>query len=441
MSFKTDRLAALFPDVYAARERDSLLHQVLDALAAELVNSDAAVKDLLKSHWIDYAGAGGLDGLGALLGVVRRRLPDGTPEGDETFRPLLKSTVLSFIGGGTVEAIKGAVRAALGLPYDLELFAKQIAGPGGAVNRGLADLVAGLDRLVKIEEFSPKTEVVLGSALPTAVGSTTTLDVNFATVEPVVPRIEWTFTQGGGRHLSLVRQDSGAGIASRDEFVVPEGSTLLLAGEGATGFSASIGTTDVSSWFADLTGAAPPALPEVPAGGSRWVFSAARAGEFGFAAYDGGDTFDAAAFTVRMAWVRYQPLTFDVVVPYFVEAAVKRILAGTGYENRFRVFKGLSLDAIQKVVDDKRAAGVRGMVQYSLSLPGESSEKTPWEEHAVVERFSATAEHRHAETHDTFEDLLVGALSSALETHDASEHFAIGGVFDVAVSDGSFGFQ
>jgi len=72
-----------------------------------------------------------------------------------------------------------------------------------------------------------------------------------------------------------------------------------------------------------------------------------------------------------MAWIRYQPLTFDVVVPYFVDAAVKRVLAGTGYEKRFRV-SGLSLDAIQRVVDSKRAAGVRGMVQYSLSLPGES---------------------------------------------------------------------
>ncbi len=441
MSFKTDRLAALFPDVYAAREADSLLHRLLDALAGELLRSDAAVKDLLKSHWIDYATGGGLDGLGALLGVVRRRLPDGTAEGDDTFRPLLKSTVLSFIGGGTVEALKGAIRAALGLPYDLRLFERRLAAAGGKPGKGVADLIAGLDKLVRIEEFSPKAEVVLGNALPMAGGSSATLEVSFTTIQPVTPRIEWTFTQGGGRHLSLVRQDSGAGIASREEFGVPQGSTLVLAEDGSGRFSASIGTSDVSAWFVDIGGTAPAMLPKVPTGDSKWIFSAARAGEFAFAAYDSGETFDAAAFAVRMAWIRYQPLTFDVVVPYFVDAAVKRVLAGTGYEKSFRVFAGLSLDAIQRVVDTKRAAGVRGMVQYSLSLPGESSERVPWEDHAAGEKLSAALDHRHGESHDADEDLLVGALGSALEVHDAHEHFAIGGVFDVAVSDGSFGFQ
>lgn len=441
MSFKTDRLAALLPDVYAAREGDSLLHRLLDALAAELLHSDAAVKDLLKSHWIDHASGGGLDGLGSLLGVARRRLPDGTREGDDTFRPLLKSTVLSFVGGGTVEALKGAIRAALGLPYDLALFERQLVGPGGKTSTGMADLIAGLDRLVRIEEFSPKAEVVLGNAPASAGGSSATLEVNFATIEAVAPRIEWSFTQGAGRHLSLVRQDSGAGVASREEFVVPQGSTLVLAEDASGRFSASIGTSEVSDWFVDIGGTAPAVLPKVPTGDSKWVFSAARAGEFGFSTYDSGETFDAPAFAIRMAWIRYQPLTFDVVVPYFVDAAVKRILAGTGYEKRFRVFAGLSLDAIQRVVDSKRAAGVRGMVQYSLSLPGESSERVPWEDHAAGEHFSAALDHRYGEQHDADEDLLVGALGSAREVHDAHERFAIGGVFDVAVSDGSFGFQ
>jgi hypothetical protein len=441
MSFKTDRLVALFPEVYASREGDSLLHRILDAFGAELVHADTAVKDLLKSHWIDYAKAGGLDGLGALFGVSRRLLPDATAEGDDTFRPLVKATVPSFIGGGTVEAIKGAVRAALGLPYDLALLEKQLVGPSGSLSTGISDLVAGLSALVKVDEFSPKTEVVLGSASPTATGSSAALDVNFTTVQPVAPRIEWTFTQGGGRHLSLVRQDSGAGIVSKGHFEVPQGATLVLAGEGVAQFSASIDTTDVSSSFVDVDGTSPPQLPEVPAGGSKWIFSAGGAGQFDLSAFDRGETFNAAAFSVRMEWIRYQPLMFDVVVPYFVDAAVKRIVAGTGYEHRFKVFKGLSLDAIQQVVDRNRAAGVRGMVQYSLSLPGESSEKTPWEDHAATETFSGVIQSQRAETHDVGESLAVGAFDSALETHDTAEHFAIGGVFNVAVFDGSFGFQ
>jgi hypothetical protein len=441
LSFKTDRLGALFPEVYASREGESLLHRLLDAFGAEFIHADTAVKNLLKSHWIDYATGGGLDGLGALFGVSRRLLPDGTPEGDDTFRPLVKATVPSFIGGGTVEAIKGAVRAALGLPYDLTLLQRQLAGAGSDVSKGISDLIAGLAALVKVEEFSPKSEVILGSASAAAGGSTTALDLNFATVQTVAPRIEWSFTRGGARKLSLVRQDSGAGIKSKGLFEVQQGATLVLAGEGVTQFSASIGTTDVTSVFVDVDGISAPRLPDVPAGSSRWVFSAGGAGTFDNSTFDRSETFDAAAFSVRLELTRYQPLIFDVVVPYFVDAAVQRIVAGTGHEKRFKVFKGLSLDAMQKVVDQSRAAGVRGMVQYSLSLPGESDEKTPWEDHAATEAFSGVFEQHSVETQDATDDMLVGALGSALETHDAAENFALGGVFNVSVFDGSFGFQ
>ena len=58
---------------------------------------------------------------------------------------------------------------------------------------------------------------------------------------------------------------------------------------------------------------------------------------------------------------------FDVVVRYFVDAAVRRILAGTGYENRFRVFKGLSLDAIQKWTVRKSDKNAYGMVVTSYN--------------------------------------------------------------------------
>ena len=441
MSFKTDRLVALFPEAYAARERDALLHRLLDGLGSELMHADAAVKDLLKSHWIDYTKGGGLDGLGALLGVARRLLPDGTPEGDDTFRPLIRATVPSFIGGGTVEAIKGAVRAALGLPYDLALLQKQLAGPGGNVSQGIADLVTGFAALVRVEEFSPKSEVMLGSAVPTATGSTAAVDVNFATIQELPPRIVWAFTRGSGGHLSLVRQDTGAGIMSKREFAVPEGGELVLFGQGTASFSASIGTANVTSSFVDIGGTSPPALPPIPAGGSKFIFSAKQAGTFDVSLFDRNGTFDAAVFSVRMEWTRFQPLMFDVVVPYFVDAAVARILAGTGYEGRFKLFKGLSHNAIQRVVDTSRAAGVRGMVQYSLSLPGESTERMPWEDQNATDALSLAGEDHRRETHDADEILASGALDSAAEVHDAREHFAIGGVFNHSVFDGSFGFQ
>jgi hypothetical protein len=441
MSFKTDRLVALFPDAHAAREGSSLLHTVLDAVGAELLRGDAAIKDLLKSHWIDYAKGGGLDGLAALLGVARRLLPDGTPEGDDTFRPLVKSTVSSFIGGGTVEAVKGAVRAALGLPYDLTLFQRQLETRGGPNAASIATFVDGLASLVSIEEFAPKLEVILGSAAPAAAGSTVTLALDFSSVEQVPPRIEWTFTQGGGRRLSVLLQDTGAGIVGDAAFEVPQGKTLVLSGATVADFTASIDSTDVTSRFTANDGASAPALPLVPSGQSKWVFKAERGAVFGDSGFDANETYDAAAFSIRMQWLRRQPLVFDVIVPFFVDAAVRRLVQGTGYENRFKLFKGLSLDAMQKVVDGSHAAGVRGMVQYAIALPGESSERQPWDDQDVVEQFTGALQASNGEVHDVAESLAAGALDNEVESHDAGEHFAIGGVYNVAVFDGAFGFQ
>jgi len=440
MSFKTDRLVALFPDAYASGEGASLLHGVLDALGAELMRGDAGIKDLLKSHWIDYARGGGLDGLGALMGVERRLLPDGTPEADDTFRPLLKSTVPSFIGGGTVEAVKGAVRAALGLPYDLALFAQQLAGPGGSMPPATAALIQGLAGLVRVEEFAPKLEVMLGAATPTVTGSTVTLNLDFPTIDPQPPRVEWTFPAGGGRWLSLTRQDTGTGVRSLGNFEVPPGATLLLSGGTAATFSASIGSTDVSARFVAADGVSAPALPKVPSGPSKWIFSANRGAAFDVSAFDSAEVLDAAGFAVRLQWLRLQPLVFDVVVPYFVDAAVQRLLSGSGLAQRFKLFKGLSLDAIQRVVDSRRAAGVRGMVQYAINLPAESTERKPWDDHAVLDPFSARLDAALAETHDSQESLSVGAFESETELHDSSDRFVIGGVFNVAVFDGVFGF-
>lgn len=438
MSFKTDRLVALFPEAYAAREAASLLHAVLDALGAALMQGDAAVKKLLKSHWIDYAEGGGLDGLAALLGVTRRMLPNGLPERDDTFRPLVRATVSSFQGGGTVEGIKGAVRAALGLPYDLTLFGQQLAR-NSANPVAIDALIARLAALVKVEEFAPKLDVMLGSAAPTAAGSQVTLNLAVSSIDATPPRIEWTFTSSA-RRLSLTQQDSGEGVVAAPDFTVPRGATLLLAGSTAADFSASIGPTDVSGHFTLLGGGAPK-LPLVPPGVSRWSYTAGRGAEFDAQVFDAGETFDAAAFSVRMQWLRLQPLVFDVIVPFFTDAAVARALAGSGYENRFKIFQGLSHDAMQKVVDRARAAGVRGMVQYAISLPGESIEARPWDDQAAIETFSGRLDHAIRETQDAEESFNAGALDSEVEMHDSSEHFAIGGVFNVAVFDGAFGFQ
>jgi hypothetical protein len=423
MSYKTDRLTDLFPSTYAATDSESLLYKLLDAMGAELMVADDAVKRLLKSHWVDYASGAGLDGLGATFGVGRRVLRDGTTENDDAFRRRLRSVVPLFTGGGTVSAVRGAVRSALGLPFDLNQL-------------NLPDRFAGLrddlDALVVVEEFSPTVERVLEDAVvETGGASRLTLVIDIPSIQEDRPRIAWTFTSGGGRLLSLEVAGTGVGVKAEPELIVPEGKSLLLSAEANGRLSASIDLDDITPYFTNLDGTVPATLPDVPAGRSEWIFQA-RSGVFDTSAFDGGESFDLPRFGVELSWVRRQPLTFDVYVPYFLQEVVTQLQERHGYTGELFVFQGLPLDQIQEVVDQTRATGVRGSVHFSLDF---------FETHDQSERLTTQGRHQRVEDAAARESLAVGSVDSRVETHGVGEIFALGGVFDVATLDTNFAFQ
>src|SRR5215217_3799595 len=184
MSYKTEELANLLPDAYATDDAESLVYKLLDTAGAELMVADEKLKALLKSHWVDYASGPALDGLGAIFSVQRRVLQSGGLESDEQFRLRLKAVVPLFTGGGTVKAILGAVRSALGLPFDLD----QLNLPPG-----YEALRQDLERLVVVEEFSPTVERVLEeTVVPVNDASELTLVVDIPAVQEERPRIVWT---------------------------------------------------------------------------------------------------------------------------------------------------------------------------------------------------------------------------------------------------------
>jgi hypothetical protein len=432
VSFKTDRLAALFPEVYAAREGASLLHRLLDAAGAELMDADAEVKRLLKSHWVDYAEADALDGLAANFGVQRRLLADGTMEPDEGFRRRLKGVVPYFTGGGTVKAVSGAVRSALGLPFDLELFRREIAGPGGDPTGRFDPLIQGLADLVKVQEFSPRAESVLSGPVDRIEpASEVTVEVAFSSVIQVYPRIEWTFTSGGARFLTLQRLDSGEGVKSRAALRVNPGEQVVFTADSNGALRASLGFSDISSQFTAWDGTSPPMLPQLPGETTQWRFTA-RSGTFDLSTFDDTEGFGLPDFSIRFEWIRYLPLTFDVIVPYFIKPAVESLQRQTGYQGKLFLFEGLPLDVIQKVVHQTRAAGVQGMVHFSLNFV---------EDHGASERMTGLMQQKRLESQDMSEALVVGNLTSMEESHDVGEAFALGGVFDISTFDGSFGFH
>ncbi|MBI1929543.1 hypothetical protein HYR99_35520 [Candidatus Poribacteria bacterium] len=434
MSYKTDRLITLFPDAYAAKDPESLLYRLLDAIAAELMAADEAIKGLLKSHWVDYASGKALDGLGAIYGVSRRRLRDETIETDDAFRQRLKSVVPLFTGGGTKRAIIGAVRSALGLPFDLD----QLNLPDNF--RALRE---DLEKLVYIEEFSPTGERVVNRVVkPVALqegdavrhASEMLLGLDIPTIREERPTIQWKFTIGAGRLISLellpqAEGNAPVGVQSTEELIIPKESTLTLSTDPVGNLRAVLGLTDdVTRHFTNLNGTTPAVLPQVPVGPSEWRFRA-QGGLFDISVFDEHDTFDPPEFEVEMNWLRYQPLTFDVHVPYFLQEAVEAFKALRGYKGKLFVFEGLPLEAIVEVVNQTRAAGVRGSVQFSLNF---------LEIHNPRE--ALTVGLSLVEDAKASDRLSFSGENQMHEHHNVSEAFAIGGVFDISHFDEEHGF-
>ncbi len=420
MSYKTDRLINLFPDVYAARDRESLLYKLLDAAGAELMAADQSIKALLKSHWVNYASGAGLDGLGAIFGVERRKLPDGSLETDDAFRLRLKSIVPLFTGGGTRRSVLGAVRSALGFPFDLS----QLNLPPQ-----FDTLRTDLENLITLVEFSPAPQRLVSELVDPSPGGELLLDVPVVSVRPERPRLSWTFTRGGGRRLQLELVGTGQGVLSEDGLVCPEGQTLFLSASSDGSITAFLGATDVSARFHGL-GGGPAILPEVPRQPSQWRFTAQGA-LFDASVFDVDDTFDLPYFRIEMSWRSYEPLTFDVYVPYFLKTVVNELKLQHNFPSEIFVYEGLDLKTIQQVVDQTRAAGVRGNVHFSLNFR---------DDHTQSETFQLDSVHHVEEQAGATETLLVSSNNLLSEPHEPNEHFAVGGVFNFSRFDSVFAF-
>ncbi len=427
MSYKTDELTNVLPDAYAVDDAESLLYKLLDAFGAELMTADEKLKRLLKSHWVNYAEGPALDGLAAVFGVQRRLLRDGvTPESDEAFRTRLKAVVPTFAGGGTRQAVLGAVRSAFGLPFDL----RDLNLP-----EEYDALRTDIERLIILEEFSPRTETLVDdNVVENEDASQLTLVVDIPTVRETRPRIRWTFRGSDGRRrISVELIGTTQGIKTvRDGLVVPADEPLTLSADAEGLLNARLAGEDVSRFFVNLDDSAPAIMPEVPRTRSEWRFRA-QSGLFDTSKFDGEEMYDLPEFAVEMSWLRYEPLTFDVRVPYFLDRSVKELAQQHGYEGAVFEFQELPPERIQEVVDQTRAAGVRGHVHFSLNW---AENHDQYEESAVIQGL-----HRASEDAAAADSFSVGSFNRETEVQQMGEVFVIGGVWDVSTFDGGYGFQ
>jgi hypothetical protein len=171
-------------------------------------------------------------------------------------------------------------------------------------------------------------------------------------------------------------------------------------------------------------------MPSVPPGRSEWRFSAVG-GLYDASTFDGADIFDLPRFSVELAWISQEPLTFDIYVPYFLDQVVEALAERRGYSGKLLVFSGLPPERIQEVVDQTRAAGVRGSVHFTLNF---------YDDHQASDSLRSIGTHAANESHDTVDSLTVGSLNRIAETHDQADQLVIGAVFDVSPFDKSHGF-
>lgn len=347
---KTRRLADLLPDVYATDDAGSLLFRLLDVIGAEMTVAGDGVLRMLKSHWVDYATGSALDGLAAIFDLRRRRLADGTPEPDASFRARLRSVVPLFTGGGTVAAVRGAVRSALGLPFDLGTLPLPDA------------LRTDLESLVTIAENIEAVDRVVGDAVASGDAAQVRMTVRAESVVDSYPSLVIVARAATGWSVRVERVGAPA-IQTVEDFSLPPDVPLALTDAGGGVLRAQLGENVVTSSFVSLDGTSPVRLPIVPGGRtSEWLISI-RGASFDLGVFD-DNSFGPPDLHVELSIGRARPLTFEVHIPADFPAAVEALRVRHNYAGPLFLFEGLPREAIQQVVDDTRAAGVQGVVVW-----------------------------------------------------------------------------
>ena len=255
--------------------------------------------------------------------------------------------------------------------------------------------------------------------------------VNASTVSESQPRIELQVDRGSVARLQVRCEETGLGFRSLDSVVLRQGQTVVFSAGADNRLSALVGGSELAAHFTNLDGGQPALMPSVPASPSRWQVQA-QGGLF-----DSGAAFDRAAldlpvFQVAISRVVLEPLTFDVEVPFFLGEAVRQLKQLHAYPGDILVFEGIAPEHIQQVVDQTRAAGVRGAVQFTLHF---------LDDQAVQERFSVLADGRFAEQHDATDALTAANTSDHDEDHAQQERLTLAGVFDISRFGGPFAFM
>lgn len=294
-------IADRLPHFYLTWSGDSAITALVEASAAALDRTEQDLVGILRAHWVDTAGGSDLDRLGLMLCTPRK-----TGEDDREYRGRIKTAIIGYSGGGTLNSIRIMIRIALGLPDDSPI--DIVENPGAAMKMSWT-VPANGEWVVDAASIA--------EAKPRIAFSVQTPDVEI-------------------NNPTIASLDTGESVTFNGKMA--RGDALVLYGGRAT-FNGVDKTSSLSS-----------SVPlRLPRGRTRWKYTEAVGSNLGV--FDGA-YFDRSVFaveistTVTFEWDAALPATFEVRIP-----AASLAKAGARAEY------------VQGLLDSLKASGVRGTVK------------------------------------------------------------------------------
>lgn len=265
---------------------------------------DEMEKDLvsiMRAHWVDTARGDDIDKLGALFAIQRNE-----GESDSDYSNRLKMAILSFKGGGTVDAIQMLVRITLGLPpnYSAEI----VENPPVKLKRTWT-VSSGHEWLVNPRNIRDTVPEI-----------TITVDTENATVtDPTLTNIT-------------------------------TGKTITFKGDISYGDSLRIGNDRAMLNGEDRTDRlSTTGFPGLPRKKSKWQYTeykGANTGTFDQTGFDDSVFVIDITSSVTFEWTASQPATFEILLP-------EELLVKAGFTAGY----------IQDIINSVKASGVQAVVK------------------------------------------------------------------------------
>ncbi len=298
---RADDIADRLPHFYMTWSGDSAITTLIRSVASALDRTQLDLIEILRSHWVDTAGGDDLDRLGLMLSTQRK-----VGEGDREYRGRLKTAIIGYSGGGTLNSIRIMIRIALGLPEDYPI--DIVENPRETMKRSWTVPANGEWAVDPISIAASRPRITLAVDTPD-------VEINNPTITNL---------------------DTGESVVFNGRMA--RGDVLILYGGRAT-FNGADKTSALSS-TAPLT---------LPRGRTQWKYTEAVGSNLGV--FDRAN-FDKSVFAVEIAttvtfeWAAHLPATFEVRIP---SSSLEKVGARAEY--------------VQGLLDSLKASGVKGTVK------------------------------------------------------------------------------